>query len=254
MLLALLPVCAAPPGDRLLPLVGIGSCALIARVARPLLDSAQRLTASRGRFFVALAFGAVHLVLAPILLPLRAVQMQLLGTVQARATAALDRVPDLAQKTVVIVSAPLDILASYIQLERLFEGKSAARRLYWLTSAGSPVRVQRSGTNTLLIERQHGFFSTPLELHYRREAALPAGTSFEFSDMSATVTSVTADARPRQVSFRFAEPLESTSYVFLIWKHDRYELLDPKRLDQPLELPAEDLGQILARSALGGAT
>lgn len=254
MLLATLPVAAAPPSDRLLPLVGVGSAALIARVVAPLVDRAQRLAASRGRFFVALAFGAVHLVLAPVLLPLRAAQMQLLGGVQARASAVLDRIPDLAHRTVVIVSAPLDILASYIQLERLFDGKTAARRLYWLTSAGSSVRVQRSGVSTLLIERQRGFFSAPLELHYRRDPTLAPGTTFELSDMSAAVTSVMPDARPRQVSFRFAEPLESTSYVFLIWNHDRYELLDPKRLDQPLELPAEDLGQILARSALGGAT
>jgi len=253
MALAMLPIAAAPPSDRLLQLVAVGGCALIARLVSPLVDPAQRRKASRGRFLVALLFGAVHLGLAPVLLPIRAAQMQVLGTAQARATAVLDRIPDLSQRTVVIVSAPLDIMASYVQVERLFEGKPAAARLYWLTSAGSAVRVERSGPRSLLIEREGGFFSTPLELHYRRSGALDPAETFEFSEMSVSVKSVTPDARPRQVSFRFTQPLESTSYLFLIWKNDRYEVLDLESLERPLVLPAEDLGQILTRSALGGA-
>jgi len=254
MLLAMLPVLAAPPSDRLLLLVGVGGSALVARVVRPLFDSARRRAESRSRFLIAVAFGAVHLVLAPVLLPLRAAQMQVLGRVQSRATAVLDRVPDLAQRTVVIVSAPLDILASYIQVERIFEGKPSARRLYWLTSAGSPARLQRIGSSTLVIERERGFFSAPLERHYRREAALPLGTTFELSQMRVAVTRVLPDARPSQVTFRFDQPLESSSYLFLVWNEDHYERLDLEKLEQPLRLPAEDLGRILARSALGGAT
>jgi hypothetical protein len=72
--------------------------------------------------------------------------------------------------------------------------------------------------------------------------------------MRVAVTRVLPDARPSQVTFRFDQPLESSSYLFLVWNEDHYERLDLEKLEQPLRLPAEDLGRILARSALGGAT
>jgi len=52
-------------------------------------------------------------------------------------------------------------------------------------------------------------------------------------------------------AFKLGEPLESNSFVFLFWKEGRYQPLALAALTTPLRLPAEDLGQILARTALG---
>lgn len=255
MLLAVLPIAASPPSDRLLLFVGLGGSALIARVVRPLWDSARRSATARGPLGVALGFGAIHVALAPLLLPLRAAQMQLLDRTMTEATSILDDVPELERRTVVIVSAPLDLLASYIQVQRAWSGAPRAERFYWLTSAGSPALVRRDGPKALIVERDGGFFSTPLELHYRREPrSLGVGSAVALSGMSATVRSVTGDGRARAVSFQFAEELESASYVFLVWEGNHYRRLDPARLAQPLRLPAEDFGRILTHTALGGAT
>jgi hypothetical protein len=252
-LLSVLPVAASPPGDRLLPFVGIGAAALLARIIEPVLSGALGRARSRGRWLVGLAFAALHGLLAPLLLPFRAAQMQLLGRAQQNASSLLDRIPSLEHRTVVIVNAPVDLLASYVQLERAARGAKMAEHLYWLTSAGSSISVRRSDDETLLLERADGFFSAPLERHYRRDpGALAVGSNVRLAEMTAEVQRVTADGRPQTVSFRFASALESSRYVFLIWKDDRYQPLELRELKgRPLRLPAEDLPAILARTALG---
>jgi hypothetical protein len=251
-LFSLIPVVASFPSDRLLLFAGIGGSALLARVVEPLGTAELRRVISLPRLLVAVGFGAVHFVLSPLLLPARAAQMQLIGRALDTATAELDRVPRLDEKTVVIVNAPIDSFASYIQAERAAKGAVRAKRLYWLTSSVSRATVRREDSNTLLIERENGFLSTPLERHYRADpSTLGKGAVVSLSEMTAEVQQTTADGRPLAVSFRFAEKLDSSSYVFLIWKEDRYEFLNLGELAQPLRLPAEDLAQILMRTALG---
>jgi hypothetical protein len=254
-LFAVLPIAASPPGDRLLSFVGIGGAALVAGIVGPLGDAELRQRSSRARLCVASALGAIHLVVAPLLLPLRAAQMQVFGRALEKATTVLDQVPDLAQRTVVILNAPVDIFASYIQVERAWRGAPRAKRFYWLTSSSSPAQVRRTDDRTLVIERERGFLSTPLETHYRRaESSMLPGTLVELAQMTAKVQTATDDGRPLAVSFRFSEQLESNSFLFLIWSGDHYRPLDLGSLTEPLALPAEDLGRILMSSAIGGAT
>jgi hypothetical protein len=251
MLLSVIPVVASFPSDRLLMFAGIGGSALVARIVEPLGDGELRRAMKRPHALLVLVFGVVHVALSALLLPARAAQMQLIGRALDRATAHLDRVPALHHKTVVIVNAPVDPFASYIQLERATRGVPHAKRLFWLASSGSSATVRRTDAKTLTVERDGGFFSTPLERHYRgRPRTLGRGAVVQLSGMTAEVREVTSDGRPLAVSFRFAEELESSSYVFLIWRRDRYESLNWEELAQPLHLPEEDLGRILMRTAV----
>jgi hypothetical protein len=225
---------------------------LLARVTAPLFDACTWQALSTSRAALCVLFGVVHLVLAPLCLPLRAAQMQLVGRTLAIATTCFDRIPELERRTVVIVNAPLDALASYIQAERAWRRVPRPEHLYWLTTAGSSLQVTRSDANTLRVVRSAGFLSTALERHYRgRPETLRLEERVQLGPLTASIENVTPDGRPLTVSFRFAEALESSSYVFLIWKNGRYQPLALGALAQPLALPAEDLGQILARTALG---
>jgi hypothetical protein len=251
-LLAVIPVAASFPSDRLLLLAGVGGAGLLARITAPLFQPSAWQSLGTGQAALAVFFTVVHLGLAPLSSPLRAAQMQLVGRTLETATACLDGIEGLEQRTVVIVNAPLDALASYIQAERAWKRLPRAKHLYWLTTAGSSIQVTRRDANTLHVERADGFLSTPLERHYRAQPdALTPGEQIRLGPMTATILSVTAEGRPRSVSFRFAEALESQSYVFLSWQDGRYQPLALGKLAQPLAFPAEDLGRILARTALG---
>ena len=252
MLLALVPVSASFPSDRLLLLASVGAMGLLARVTSPLFDASAWHSLSTGRAGLCVLFGVLHLLLAPLCLPLRAAQMQLVGRTLESATACFDLIPEIERRTVVIVNAPLDALASYIQAERAWRRAPRPKHLYWLTTAGSSLRVTRTDPNTLRIERPAGFFSTALERHYRAQPdSLKAGDQVRLGGLTVTIESLTSEGRPLAVNFGFAEPLASSSYLFMLWKDDRYQLLEWDALVRPLALPAEDLGQILARTARG---
>ncbi len=250
MVTATVPVAASFPSDRVLFFVGLGGMALLARVIRALFDPSSPLT-SRPLRALAFGFALLHLVVSPALLPGRALQMQLFGHVLAPATELLDRVPELEQKTVVIVSAPLEIFATYIQGERAFEHRPRSPHLYPLSSAATELAVTRSGPNELTLEPAHGFLYTPLEQHYRgRVGSLPAGTAIELSQLRAEVLATTADRRPARVRFSFREPLESKALLLLSWRNDRYERFEPPALGSTVTLPAADIGRILSRPVL----
>lgn len=252
MVLALVPVTASFPSDRLLLFATVGAMGLLARVTAPLIERSAWRALGAPAAALAIFFGGVHLLLAPLCLPLRAAQMQLVGRTLEIATRSFDQIPELERRTVIIVNAPLDALASYIQAERAFRRVPRPQHLYWLTTAASSLQITRPDPTSLLVERSAGFLSTMLERHYRhRPETLKRGEQVQLRPLTATVVSVTADAKPAAVSFRFAEPLESSSYVFLIWKDGRYEPLALDTLTSPLRLPAEDIGRILARTALG---
>lgn len=251
MLLSIVPVTASFPSDRLLLFASVGGMGLLARLIVPWFDHASRASLGLPRAVPCLLFGIGHLLLAPLFLPLRAAQMQLFGRTLEIATECFEHIPEIERRTVVIVNAPLDAMASYVQAERAFRGAPRPKQLYWLTSAGSSMRITRPDSNTLVVARSSGFLSTPLERHYRDPAdSLQLGAQVRLGPITAQVASVTADAKPGAVSFRFAEPLESASYVFLIWEDDRYQRLALQRLAKPMQLPAEDIGKILARTAL----
>jgi hypothetical protein len=247
--LSVVPITASVPGDRLLLLVSVGGMGLLARIILPLFEGKSAVTGVRRA--LALAFAGWHLGCAPLLLPLRAGQMQLVASALERANSGWSALANLSERTVVIVNAPIDLFASYLQLERAWKRAPSPRHLYWLTSAGSELRVTRSGARSLSVERENGFLSTPLEQHYRsRVDTLPPSTQVELSRMSVEVERVTLDGRPLSVAFRFREPLESSSYQFLAWQGDRYLPFALPEIGRSVRFPAQDLGKLLLRTAL----
>jgi hypothetical protein len=252
MLLAAVPVAASFPSDRLLFLVGIGGMALVARLISPLLDARVWRTAPRRTRAASWALAGVHCMLSPLELPLRAAQMQVLGRTLSAGSSYLDAVPNLSERTVVIVSTPADLFASYIQLQRAWDRVPRSQHLYWLANAAAPLSVRRVDENTLSIEREGGFGSTFLERHYRdAQAPLRRGATIVLSEMSAEVSSLTADGRPSRVDFHFARALESPEYLWLAWKGDRFEPLSIGPAGDVQQIPAENLGDILAHTAFG---
>jgi hypothetical protein len=247
--LATVPITASFPSDRLLLFVGVGVAPLVARVIEPLFRSAP--ASWRSVSLVRGAFALMHLLWAPLLVPVRAAQMQVTAGAIESATRSISELPDLARRTVVLVNTPVDVFASYLQAQLAWKRAPRPRHLYWLTSAGTGLRVERTDSTGLAVERDQGFLSTPLERHYRGDgASLKTGHTTELAGMSARIESSTTDGRPARVAFRFREPLESSSYVFLAWKNDRFEPFALPRPGETATFPAVELGALLVRAAL----
>lgn len=249
-LLAAVPVSASFPSDRLLFFVGIGVMALLARVFCAELERRERGALPALRRAAVLGFAVLHLIVAPLLLPVRAGQMQVLGSLLDHADASILQAPDVERRTVVLLGPPADIFASYIQPARAWNGVPRPEHLYWLASASSELEVHRSGVDRLTVRPAQGFLFAPLEQHYRGDVrSLPAGSEVVLSRMTARVTTSLPDGRPREVEFTFREPLESDSYAFMRWEGGRYVPFTLP-VDGRVTLPARDFGQELLEHAL----
>jgi hypothetical protein len=251
MALSLLPLAATFPSDRLLLFVGLGAMPLLGRLFQGFV--AQRARGERetpARSLVIVGLILLHVVAAPFLLAVRAGQMELFGVTHDRAARGIPSDADISQKTVVVVAAPTVLFANYIQAERALEGTPRPQHLYILSSASSPITVERSGTQALTLRPEHGFLYTPQERHYRKGASLARGDRVALSTMTAEVTESDPEGRPSAVRFSFDAP--PGDYVFVKWRNGRFAPFALPDVGRPVVLPEEDFGKILMRTAIGG--
>jgi hypothetical protein len=241
MLLATGPVSATVPGDRLLTFAGIGGAGLLAQfwafvfVAKDTPTGAWWRIPARG---VAWCLVVVHAVIAPIALPLRAGNPIGPWWVERRFYVRTDGDAPLEGRTVVIVNAPSPMHANYLALRRELEGRSVPLRIRTLAPAIPAVTIRRLDERTLAIRPHGGYLQFVLDRVFRSERKeLALGEQVTLSGMTITVTALTADGRPDEATFRFDEPLESPSFVWLCFRGDGFEPFTPPAVGQEVEIP-----------------
>ncbi len=249
MVLAAVPVSASVPGERLLLVIGVGASPLVARILYPLFDRSRSAVArpiAFMRHLLLFALLAIHLCLAPLLLPVRAYSMNLLGQVIDRADRTIPITETLRDQTVVIVNTPFVVMASYLQVMRESRREPRPKHLYLLSTASSTVRVKRSADRTLQLTPRAGFIYTPLEKHYRGNAReLAKGKTVALSEMVVRVNETTRDGRPRTATFTFREPLSSERYRFVTWSNGVYKRFAIPELGASVELPQHDFYRVV---------
>lgn len=241
--LAAVPVSATFTSDRLLLMIGIGASALVARLIASTVTFAgtertPRSGPPRGQTIVALVAVAVHVVLAPVLLPLR------VGTTlgPARFTRYMHVLTPLDEtiegQTVVIVNAPFTLFVGMLPLIRGVEGLPVPRRTRLLAPSTAAVTLARPDSHTLVLQADPPFFSIPWDRLYRDPAeSLRLGDETRLSDMVVRVTGVDSEARPNEIAYRFNEPLESDGLRWLMWNGDAFVPTQPPAVGTEVSLP-----------------
>jgi hypothetical protein len=243
--LAALPVCAQFPHDRLLLFIGLGAvplvAMLIADVLQPGTAPVPRITRLAGRACIGL-----HLVLAPLLLPLRVLAPLHGEVLVTRADHSIDESASVRDKTIVLMNPPLDAYAGYLPPTRVAQGRNRPRALRWLATAGSAVTVRRVDARTLRVRPALGFLALPSEIMQRDPRdRMPIGYRVRFSDLAIEVTALTADGRPAEILAQFDLPLEDGRYEFYEWRGLRYQPFAPPRIGQARVLPRVDFVSLL---------
>ncbi|MFW6023602.1 MAG: hypothetical protein ACOC9O_02540 [Myxococcota bacterium] len=250
--LAAVPVCATWPSDRLLLFVGLGAMAAVAYMVVDVLAGATAAEPSappattRLRLVAVAGLLLVHLVLAPLQRPARAVAMSGVGRAVATVNASLPN--DVAGRTVILANVPSSLFASYLQVMRAVREEPRPRHLHWLAATPAGVRLERTGRRTLRVRPDRGFLDTLLERHYRgRRHVMHAGHRVRLDEMTAEVVSRTADGRPATVDFHFARPLESRDYIWRRWEEGRLVPMPLPDVGQAVTLPSDPaLAAVLA--------
>ncbi|UQA57613.1 hypothetical protein [Polyangium aurulentum] len=248
MVLSLLPVCATAPNDRLLLLPGLGGLGLVAlllsasreglgRIARPLVRATAGL------------FVLVHLVIAPLFLPLRAYAngAMLHGYVE-RAIASLPGDDALGGRTLVIVNAPDPLIPTYAMAGRYARGgriPAAVRHLAVVLNGSQ--KIGRPDAQTLSVTLSEGFFHDALSNVYRNDAPVRVGDRIALEGMVAEVMSSTPDGkRPERVDFHFDRPLDDPSLTWILWHETSFVPFVLPAIGEERTLPAIDAGRAYA--------
>lgn len=231
MLLSLVPVCATWPNDRLLLFSGFGAFGLIATF----LSRAYAVEKPGPRFSARTVAGVmilVHVVLAPLLLPLR---VWAVGTMLHEYVVAGERtLPIVVGATLVVVNAPDPLVPGMAGAKRYYEeinGKPLTLRLRQLTvvATGDEI-VERIDDHTLSLSASEGIFHDPFSQVFRSPSMLfHKGDIASVAGMRAEIMDAGEDGIPRRIQFHFDAPLDDPTTVWVTWVHQGFV---------PFKLPA----------------
>lgn len=239
MLLAVVPVCATIPMDRLLIGVGIGAFGLMARFLALVLGHAGpppvRFLRRLPAIMMASAFMCWHLVLAPLALPFRALSPFGFKSVEERFYVKTPFDASVEGQSVVLVNPPSILHTFFLPIRRELDGLPVPRHTRVLATGIHDVTIFRADRSSLTVRPADGFLFLPPDQLFRNEQhPLVLGQRVELSGMTAVVEEISRDGRVLAVRFEFGVPLEDRSLRWLRYRQDSFE---------PLVLPA--VGQVL---------
>jgi hypothetical protein len=242
MSLAAIPVCATLPMDRLLTFVGIGAFGLLAQfwsfvfgeLAAAPRNPWWRIPARVLAWFLI----AVHAVWAPLVFPFRATSPLGLWWVESRLYVDVSLGPEIGGKTLVVVNAPSVAHAGYLVFRQLAGGRPVPRHMRVLAPAVPGVTIRRLDEHTLEITPRWGYLQFVLDRVFRSERRpLHLDDEVTLTGMTARVTKLTSDGRPAVATFRFDEPLESPSHVWLCFRGKSFEPFALPAVGRQTEIP-----------------
>jgi hypothetical protein len=247
MILSVVPICATFPSDRLLLFVSIGAMGLLAQfLALVFCNMPFRLTGLVRRvpaLLVVLLLVLRHVLLAPLLLPLRA-HPSMRPTESAHQVQIDGPLDDAVRgQDLVVVNPPAAFFALASVLEWAAEEEPMPRHVRVLTSSllGS-VEVRRAGEKTLVVRPEYGYIAWILDGLFRSQKhPLSLGDTVELTGMTVEVTKLTGDGQPAEAAFTFSVPLEDASLRWLQHKDGRFVPFAPPAVGETVVLEGQDL-------------
>ncbi len=248
MLLAVLPVAATFPSDRLLFFVGLGVAPLIAMflqtVLRPQRESndGPRSAVKPGRASVVRRVSGwglviIHLVIAPAGLAMRSAYPLGPPRVAAQLSVRTPLDERAAGQDVIIVNPPSTMHAMYLPTERTLAHQPSPRRTRVLAPGRPWVDVYRRDAHTLVIKAADGYLRFILDSLFRDDRhPFRTGDRVDIAGMRAEIISLTADRRPYEVAFTFDVPLEDSSLRWLQYKDGDFVPFSPPSVGQTIRL------------------
>lgn len=241
MVLAVIPVGATAPMDRLLTYAGIGAAGLLAQYWAFVFGRSP--DAPAGRLWrvpaatVAWLLVATQAVISPLSLPFRAAFPLGPSWIEQRLNVRTPLPESIGEQTLVIVNAPSPASAHYVIFKRELGGLPLPGHIRVLAPAMPSVTIRRLDRRTLAVRPEGGYLRWPLDRVFRSERRpLAAGEQIKLTGVTVTILSVTEDGRPIEASFRFDVPLESPSLYWLCYRGDSFEPFVPPEVGEEREI------------------
>lgn len=225
MALSLLPVSATAPDDRLLLWCGLGAMGLAAEAITAFLAATHGACGARlPRIFggtMAALLLLLHLVIAPLLLPIVACSATFAQPLLQEPATRLAAGAELQAQDLIMVDHPLPFFASYFIPVRELAGLPLPRSLRVLAPGSGTLEISRPDARTLVLKPQRGFFSGPFDTLFGRPR-LASETRVTLTGLTIEIGPRRPDGRPASAKFRFAVPLEDSALRWCRWDRGAY--------------------------------
>ncbi|NQT04056.1 MAG: hypothetical protein HQ580_18665 [Planctomycetes bacterium] len=246
MILSVLPICATFPSDRLLMFVGIGAMGLVAQFIYIVFDKTEgQLKRSFWRIpalGLASIFILVHLIIAPLALPVRAATMMPKKILDKMIiTEGLDE--SVVNQDLIIVNPPLTFLMLQSPMMWECNNQPMPRHLRILTSSlFQPVKIYRPDAKTLIVRPTYGFYVHVLDALFRNKKNLfSVGDRVELTGMTVEIREITSSGQVSEAAFIFSTVLEDPSLRWLQHKDGAFVPFTPPAVGQKVVLPGGNL-------------
>jgi hypothetical protein len=246
MLLSIPAVCSTVPHGRLLLFAGIGAFGVLAQWMGAMAMKPEWIPRTKGWRRTArpmvYVFLVVHLLIAPILLPMNATSASFAQMYIQDPIKKVPAGPEFKSQELVILNHPIVFYADYFLTVRLLNGLPGPRILRVLAPGLTPVHVYRPDDSTLVVRPEGGFFAAPFDDVFRGPShLLTKGEVIRLTGMTAEITDVLPDGRPAAVEFRFPVPLTDPSLRWLQWKDNQYESFTPPAVGERVTIPGSPI-------------
>lgn len=213
MVLACFTAGTTMPTDRVILLSSLGGGFVVADLVVWL----RREGASRLQRVVGWVLVVSHLVVSPLILPLRVRTTAWLHGLVEQVAAAIPTGPAAAHETVLILDAPSDLMMIYSRALAEARGEVFPARATWLYAGPAAVTVTRTGASTFELAAEGPWLAAPLDRMLRRDVRFTAGQRFPGECVTAEIVEVNADALPIAVRFELHEDRAGCSFIVLAW-------------------------------------
>lgn len=236
-LLAAIPPCAMVADDRNLLIPGFGAFGVLALAMERVWSGQARGLLARG---VASVMIGLHLFLAPLLMPVRALNAsKSMSALIARGAASIPSPPDITGKRLVVLSAPDVLVTNFMIIDRYLDDKPKPKQALIVTSQSRGTgKLERVSEQVFIVRNDLGQNVGPFDPVYR-DVPLAVGQKFEQSGMIVQVLELTDDGALRALRVEFTDPL--SDYVFLAWEGRAFVEAPPVAVGETRDLPSTDL-------------
>jgi hypothetical protein len=222
MLLSLVPVCATFPHARLLILSNFGGMGLVALMIDHYFKQLRLTNGPKPTRIMAVFVWmslVVHLVVSPIMLPIKSMSMRYLGQIVGHAAASIRMGDNFENETLVIVNGPDFFSSSFTWVWRSSMGLPNPAKICVLTTSVEPVYISQKDNHTLVLRCDTGFANTiSSPLIRASDDEFKVGDRFELGNVFILVLAMDRDNHPTMISAKFNKPIQSAKYHFVTWE------------------------------------
>lgn len=233
MVLACFTAGTTLPTDRVMLMLSVGGSFVIA----DLLVWMRREGASRLQRVVGWMLIVSHLVISPLILPLRVRTTAWIHGLVEGVAAAIPTGADVEHETVLILNAPSDLGMLYSRALTEARGEVFPARATWLYAGPAAVTVTRTGPSTFELAAEGPWLAAPIDRMLRRDCRFIPGERFPGECVTAEIVAVDTAALPTTVRFELHDDRPGCSFIVLAWKDGG---------PRPFELPEPGSSQRLA--------